>query len=58
MHCAPQVQQKELGKACRLMEWKGDHHALWRVLDGDGSGHTGIEELDSQATQQSSLGSS
>ena len=52
------MQQKELGKACRLMEWKGDHHALWRVLDGDGSGHTGIEELDSQATQQSSLGSS
>lgn len=40
------VQRAELFKACHDAGWQGDVRALWRALDKDGSGSTGLEELD------------
>jgi Ca2+-binding EF-hand superfamily protein len=41
-----QVQQAELFKACKRIGFEGDVRLLWKELDADGSGVTGLEEVD------------
>merc|ERR1719506_1822821 len=45
------VQQKELFKACRMAQWRGDVRALWRAMDSDQSGVAGLEEVDAFAAE-------
>ena len=34
----------EFFRAVRAMEFRGDAHALWRMVDSDGSGQTASED--------------
>eukprot|EP00933_Yihiella_yeosuensis_P062316 TRINITY_DN65276_c0_g1_i1.p1 TRINITY_DN65276_c0_g1~~TRINITY_DN65276_c0_g1_i1.p1 ORF type:complete len:777 (-),score=151.38 TRINITY_DN65276_c0_g1_i1:191-2521(-) len=45
------LQSKELFKAAKNVNWKGNCRALWKALDHDGSGVTSIEELDPHCAQ-------
>jgi len=40
------VQQSDLFRACKQINWRGDCRGLWRALDHDTSGNATIEELD------------